>query len=113
MANVLGASLYYPDLKSYFKHSVTQNTVHIIYILLDPCHMVKLLRNTLGDWGLLFNSNNEAIKWNYFKKLVNIQNESSLHAATKIITRHIRYFKEKMKVNLAVQIFSNSVADAI
>jgi len=75
--------------------------------------MVKLLRNTLGDWGLLFNSNNEAIKWNYFKKLVNIQNESSLHAATKIITRHIRYFKEKMKVNLAVQIFSNSVADAI
>lgn len=110
MANVLGASLYYPDLKPYFKHPVTQDTVHII---LDPCHMVKLLRNTLGDWGLLFNFNNEAIKWNYFKKLVNIQNESGLHAATKIKTRHICYFKEKMKVNLAVQMFSNSVADAI
>jgi len=94
IANVLGASLYYPDLKPYFKHPVTQDTVHII---LDPCHMVKLLRNTLGDWGLLFNSNNEAIKGNYFKKLVNIQNESGLHAATKIKTRHIRYFKEKMR----------------
>jgi len=72
MASVLGASLYYPDLKPYFEHPVTQDTV---YIILDPCHKVKLLRNTLGDWGLLFNSNNEAIKWNYFKKLVNIQNE--------------------------------------
>lgn len=85
----------------------------LIFSLMDPCHMVKLLRNTLGDWGLLFNSNNEAIKWNYLKKLVNIQNESGVHTATKIKTRHIRYFKEKMKVSLAVQMFSNSVADAM
>jgi hypothetical protein len=71
------------------------------------------LRNTLGDWGTLFDPNNQPIKWIYFKELVNLQNQSLLHAATKIRTRHIQYFKEKMKVKLAIQIFSNSVCDAL
>lgn len=75
--------------------------------------MVKLVRNTLGDWGTLFNSNNQPIKLIYFKELVNFQNQNLLHAATKIRTRHIQFFKEKMRVKLAVQLFSNSVCVAL
>lgn len=110
MSNVLGAKLQYPDLKPTFQLPSSKENIHII---LDPCHMIKLLRNTLGDWGTLFDPNNQPIKWIYFKELVNLQNQSLLHAATKIRTRHIQYFKEKMKVKLAVQIFSNSVCDAL
>ncbi|KAL4156145.1 hypothetical protein QTP88_000180 [Uroleucon formosanum] len=40
-------------------------------------------------------------------------NESGLHSATKLRNRHIYYFREKMKVKLAVQTFSTSVANAI
>ncbi|KAL4107082.1 hypothetical protein QTP88_018514 [Uroleucon formosanum] len=41
------------------------------------------------------------------------ENESGLHSATKLRNRHIYYFREKMKVRLAVQTFSTSVANAI
>lgn len=42
-----------------------------------------------------------------------MQNQNLLHAATKIRTQHIQFFKEKMRVKLAVQLFSNSVCDAL
>ncbi|KAL4103319.1 hypothetical protein QTP88_018696 [Uroleucon formosanum] len=69
--------------------------------------------NCLGDWKILYTTNGETIKWSYFKNLVNLQNESGLHSATKLRNRHIYYFREKMKVRLAVQTFSTSVANAI
>lgn len=110
MTSLLGANLDHTDLKPNFKDPSSETNVHIV---LDPCHMIKLIRNCLGDWGILFDKNNRPIKWVYFKHLVNLQNMSGLHAGTKIRTRHIRYHKEKMKVRLAAQIFSNSVADAL
>jgi len=73
--------------------------------------MLKLCRNTLRDYKQIF-FHNESIQWQYFKELVKLQEESELHAGTKIRRRHINYFKEKMKVNLAAQTFSCSVADA-
>jgi len=88
MVSLLGANLNYADLKPNFKHPLTEDNVHIV---LDPCHMVKLIRNCLGDWGLLFDKNNKPIKWIYFKHLVDMQNVTGLHAATKIRTRHIHY----------------------
>ncbi|KAL4136414.1 hypothetical protein QTP88_007962 [Uroleucon formosanum] len=110
MASELGANLQYSELKPYFLHPNTNDKIHII---LDPCHVVKLLRNCLGDWKILYTTNGETIKWSYFKNLVNLQNESGLHSATKLRNRHIYYFREKMKVKLAVKTFSTSVANAI
>ena len=42
-----------------------------------------------------------------------LQREEKLHAGNKISERHVMYQNEKMKVNLAVQILSSSVADAL
>jgi len=61
MASELGANLQYPELKPYFLHPNTNEKIHII---LDPCHMVKLARNTLGNNKTLI-SNEGAIKWSY------------------------------------------------
>jgi len=109
MANCLGANLSLSQIKPLFDHPVTNEKIHIF---LDPAHMLKLCRNTLGDWKELYDHNKNIIKWNYFRKLVDLQEKSNLHAGCKIRQRHINYYKEKMKVKLACQTFSNSVADA-
>lgn len=46
MSACLGANLTMPNIKSYFTHPETKQKVHIF---LDPAHMLKLRRNTLGD----------------------------------------------------------------
>lgn len=43
-----------------------------IFTILDPCHMIKLARNTLSDKKLLNGPNGE-IKWSYIKDLVEEQ----------------------------------------
>lgn len=64
MSNVLGAKIHYLDLKPSFELPSNKESIHII---LDPCHMVKLVRNTLGDWKTLFDDKNRPVEWIYFK----------------------------------------------
>jgi len=45
MSNVLGAKLQYPDLKPSFELPSSKENIHII---LDPCHVVKLVKRRLG-----------------------------------------------------------------
>lgn len=46
MAKCLGANFNAKNLLTHFYHPVTNNK---IYLFLDICHMVKLVRNCLGD----------------------------------------------------------------
>ncbi|GLV46249.1 hypothetical protein CBL_12326 [Carabus blaptoides fortunei] len=55
----------------------------------------------------------KTILWPYFKALVELQENQELHLATKITRRHIDHQNEKMKVKLAVQLFSSSIAGAL
>lgn len=64
MATSLGSKLYPPNVKTYFLHPITKSK---IFIFLDPCHMLKLCRNTLGDWKLLYDKNGQEIKWEFFE----------------------------------------------
>lgn len=109
MAKYLGADLSMPYPKPFFKHE----SGIVVHILLDAAHMLKLCRNTLGDWKTLYDESMKPIRWSFFQNLVSIQEEIGLHVGTKIRTRHIRYHKEKMKVRLAAQTFSSSVANAL
>jgi len=108
MARHLGADLY--SSTPWFSHPSTNEE---ICIFLDPAHMVKLIRNTLGDHGVLYDANDNAIEWKYITELVKLQEDEGVHLATKVRRRHINYKKEIMKVRLATQVFSNSVADAL
>jgi len=103
MARHLGADLN--NQISSFLHPVTKEDV---CIFLDPVHMLKLVRNTIGDWGILYDADGNAIEWKYFKELVKVQEDNRLHLATKIWSRHIFYSKEKMKVSLTAQVLSTS-----
>lgn len=53
------------------------------------------------------------IRWDFVEKLDNLQNSEGLHLGNKLRKSHLNFFKPKMKVGLAVQLFSQSVADSL
>ncbi|KAL4084262.1 hypothetical protein QTP88_028087 [Uroleucon formosanum] len=59
----------------------------IVHILLDAAHMLKLCRNTLGDWKTLYDESMKPIKWSFFQNLVSIQEEIGLYVGTKILMK--------------------------
>jgi hypothetical protein len=84
-----------------------------IFAVFDVCHMIKLLRNTLADLKILRNGQDMQIHWQYIQKLLDCQENAGIRAANKLRTNHVNFHKLKMKVKLAVQVLSNSVADAL
>lgn len=109
MAESLGAKIYNTTEASFFIHKPIGKK---IYVSLDACHMVKLIRNAFSVVNFV-NSEDKIISWKYIESLVDLQEEIGLHFATKIRRRHITFQNEKMKVHLAVQVLSGSVAKAL
>jgi hypothetical protein len=75
--------------------------------------MIKLVRNTLADLQLLKNGAGQEIHWKFIEALHYLQTKEGVHAANKLRTAHIDWRRQKMKVSLATQTLSRSVADAI
>lgn len=109
MATTLGAKLNIGDLQVYFLHPVSKAKV---FVICDPCHMLKLIRNLFGKLQVIVDGDGNIIRWSFLEKLVQFQ-EHGLHAATKLRRRHLNWQNEKMKVFLAAQTLSNSVAKAL
>lgn len=97
------------NFQTYFKHPANDTNV---YVFLDPSHMLKLVRNSLGSTKQLLDGNGNKIEWKYFEELHKLQEAEGLHLANKLRTKHIEYFKNKMKVKLATQLLSMSIANA-
>ena len=51
-------------MKTSFKHPTSREDV---YIILDPCHMLKLACNALGHLGSFVDGDRNRIKWQYIK----------------------------------------------
>jgi hypothetical protein len=85
---------------------------HRVYGTLDICHMLKLSRIALADFKTFYAAD-EKICWQYIADLSTLQNDLGLHFANKLTSTHINWKKQKMKVKLAAQTFSSSVADAL
>lgn len=75
--------------------------------------MLKLVRNTLGDYNCLFDYKGRPIKWDHIKQLYKKKRNEGLKAATKLSNRHIYYYNEKMNGKLAAQVLSNSTSCAL
>ena len=100
----------FDSFETKFQHLTTGDGV---FIIADPCHMLKLARNALALLGIIIDKEGEEIQWNYFKQLHILQEEQGLKMANKISSNHIKFEKHKMNVRLAAQTLSSSVADAI
>lgn len=106
----LGCSLDPTNCNPCFQHPVNKTKV---FATLDICHMLKLARNALAEMGVFLNKDGEKISWEYIKKLSQYQDRIGLHLANKLSSAHINWQKSKMKVKLAAQVFSRSIADAL
>jgi hypothetical protein len=84
-----------------------------ICVVIDPSHVIKLVRNCIGDLKILYTSDGGEICWKYLESLHRLQTEEGLHLSNKLRTEHIRFHLKKMKVYLATQALSKSVASAI
>ena len=101
--NVSMAKLFGCDLDASKQQMKTWFTMpgigNRIFIVFDSCHMLKLLRNALHEYGVLI-SPNGMIRWDVFVKLHNLQDDIGLRLANKITKTHVEYENQKMKVSL-------------
>ena len=100
----------YDSFVTKFKHPTEE---YFVYIILDPCHMLKLARNALADMKLFVDSEGNVISWHFFSSLREIQEDEGFNLANKFTSKHFEFQKRKMNVALAAQTLSSSVADSI
>lgn len=96
MCQLLGANLdvFSQSFKPYFIAS----DGNPVYIILDPCHAEKLVRNTIGNKKILLNENNEQIKWSYFEDLVRYSKNEGFALTHKLNQKHMQWQRKIMKV---------------
>lgn len=107
MARLLGCNLNFNEINTSF--NVNDKKV-IIYP--DPSHMLKLIRNTLAQKEKITDAYGR-ISWEYIKILLELQENEGLHMGNKLKKAHVNFTKQIMKVKLAAQIFSDTVANTI
>ena len=111
MLTSLGAILSGDNPQPYLKQ---RNIMGLnVLAFLDPPHLIKLTRNTLGDLGVLLDKANKKILWVYIRRLHELQKMQGMHLANKLKQEHIDYSKNRMKVRLATQVISQSVANSL
>lgn len=99
MCTMLGCQLKLNQpLKTYFVHPSSGENV---FVIMDPCHMLKLARNMLQAYSSIV-SPPGTVKWKYISELNDVQEHEGLHAANKIPRKHINFEGQKMKVSVAV-----------
>ncbi|KAM7286096.1 THAP domain-containing 9 [Ixodes scapularis] len=112
MFRTLGAELEDPEeMRPWFPHPATSD--QRVFILMDICHMLKLLRNALASLQVIKDPDGRSIRWLYIERLNKLQEEQGLRAGNKLRPAHMEWDRQKMKVNLAAQVISSSVADAL
>ena len=93
-----------------FKHPSRD---YLVYGIPDACHMLKNARNCLGNLKILKNASGEEIKWEYISRLHELQLREGFNLCNKLNSTHIHWSTCKMKVKVAAQTLSSSVADAL
>lgn len=110
MCKRLGANLdvFSTDFKPYIEIDG-----HKIYVVYDPSHGMKLIRNILGEKEVIYDADGNQIKWIYIKRLVHLKNDFDFSLTHKLNKAHLNWRNKIMKVRLAAETISNSSADSI
>ncbi len=78
----LGAVLEANNLQTTFPHP--GNPAEHIAVVLDPCHLLKLVRNAFAHLEVLKDKDGNEVKWSYIKALHDLQVETGLRARNKL-----------------------------
>lgn len=110
MCETLGATFKLNDWKPFFKLPGDNNNIYIIF---DPSHMLKLMRNCLGNKKYIINGDGSKIEWKYFESLESFRIKKELTHLHKLTKKHMQFQGNKMNVRLASETMSTSVANSM
>ena len=87
---ILGCSFCctYNDMKTTFTHPTTGEEV---YVILDPCHMLKLARNAMAHLGTFVDDEGHLVQWKYVEELQKLQAQEGLTLANKLSSNHLKF----------------------
>lgn len=111
MCKLFGAELdpYSPQFSTFILNPLNQEK---IYIIQDPCHMMKLIRNVLARKKVILDDNKLKIEWKYIVSLYNYTKKDSIRCH-KITKKHIQWEQNMMNVRVAAETLSESVASCM
>lgn len=95
--------------KPFISNSITKEK---IFVILDPSHMVKLVRNRLASCGKFFDDDGNPIEWRYIVSLYKYSIKHGFHTH-KLTKKHIEWERHSMNVRIAVETLSDSTANSI
>lgn len=108
---LLGCRIKNPNnMKTTFKHPAAD---HDVAVFLDSSHMIKLIRNHFEDKKDFLDQDKNKVNWGFLTKLNDMQEKEGLHVANKLTRKHLEFRNSVMKVKLASQLLSRSVAVAL
>jgi hypothetical protein len=93
-----------------FHHPVTQIKIHVIF---DVPHLVKNVRNNLRRHDIKTDTES-VISWKHIEKLYDVDSSNSIRLTHKLKKAHLNPIgQQSMRVRLATQVFSHSVAASL
>jgi len=111
MVKKFGCSLNPDNICPLFPHPC--NTSDKLCVIFDACHMLKLLRNLFHSYGSITVPGVGVAEFQHVSRLHETQVNEDQRVANKLTARHTDFERQKMKVKLAAQFFSSSVAKAL
>lgn len=106
---ILGASK--DEIDVIYPYFYNPDTDERVYVLYDIPHMLKHVRNCLGENFFLRDKANRPINWVFIERLY--RSKKSDLTSHKLTKKHLDWEGNKMNVTLAAQTISNSVAETI
>ena len=98
--------------KPFIERTTNDDNVQKIYCMFDPPHLLKSVRNNLKQH--IFVVDGHEVNWNYIVEFYNHDSKLPLRMAPKLTSKHIELPPfTKMRVCLASQVMSHSVASGI
>lgn len=109
MCERLGAILK-GDIKPSFINPFDGNEIQI---MLDPSHAEKLVRSSLYSLQVIYDGDDNKIEWKHFADLYKYSKDNNFGLTHKITKKHIDFHTRSMCVRTAVELLSNSTANAL
>lgn len=82
-----------------------------IYFILDPPHMIKLVRKHFSKQKLYHNG--KLVDWNLLRLVVDKQAKENFNLCNKLTQLHINWYQKPMNVKLAAETISRSSANVL
>ena len=86
--------MHMDELRTHFKQP--SNPSQNIYVLLDICHMLKLVRNSFATCTVVKDSIGDLVRWQFINELHKLQTREGLHLANKLRKTPMQWQARKM-----------------